>query len=293
MAALSGPLTLPPVRSITLPTGRATYLMSEQGASSPVLLLHGGGLDCATLSWRYLFPALAPDRTVVALNWPGYGGSDAFGRPYTIADLGKWLLAFLDALQIERAALVGVSMGGGAALWATLHHPERVTRLVPVASYGLAARAPYQRLSYLAARLPVNRLSYAVMRRSHWALRRALAAIFADPGKVTEAIVTEVQGVLDSAANARAFSDFQKGELTPGGLRTVLTPELAHIKQPTLFIHGRDDSLIPLADVERAAAAMPNARLAVLDAGHWPMRECPDAFNRLVEAFLRETGSPV
>ena len=281
-------MTLPPVRSVTLPAGRATYLLSEQGAAPPVVLLHGGGLDCATLSWRDLFPALAPDRTVVALNWPGYGGSDAFGRPYSIADLGAWLLTFLDALQIERAALVGVSMGGGTALWTALHHPERVARIVPVASYGLAAHAPYQLLSYLAARLPLNRLSYAVMRRSRWALRHALESLFANPGKVTEAIVSEVQGVLDGTARPRAFSDFQKGELTPEGLRTVLTPRLGEVDQPTLLIHGRADRLVPLAEVERAATAMPHARLEVMEAGHWPMRECPDAFNRLVTGFLRE-----
>ncbi|MEL6196476.1 MAG: alpha/beta hydrolase [Pseudomonadota bacterium] len=279
-------MSLPPSRVIDLPTGSATFLTDGPSDARTVLLLHGGGLDCASLSWRCLMPVLAAQYRVIAPNWPGYDGTAPFPGAYRIPDLGRWLMGFLDALEIERATLVGVSMGGGAALWSAIHHPARVEALVPVATYGVADRGPSHLLSFLLTRLPLNAIAYAVLRRSRWAQRRALQAIFADPGKLTDALVAELGAVLAHAGRGDPFTQFQRGEMTATGLRTVLTDELPRITQPTLFIHGNADSLVPVAAVERAAGAMPRARLEIMQAGHWPMRECPEAFNALVTDFL-------
>ena len=287
-------MTLPEPQWRDLPNGRASYLTNDRPArgahrGGTTLLLHGGGLDRASLSWRHLFPVLAEHYRVVAPDWPGYGDSTPFDRSYTIADLGRWLITLMDSLDIDRADLVGISMGGGAALWIACHHPDRVRRLVPVATYGVQDTAPMHFLSYCLAQLPVNTVSYAILRHSRWAVRRALDAIFADPHRVTEAIVDEVHAVLRDGALGEVFSGFQRGEIGPRRLRTVLTPELSTVSQPALFIHGKADSLVPLDAVRRAVALMPSADLAVLDAGHWPMREQPDAFNRLVTTFLAES----
>ena len=279
-------MTVPPATVLDLPEGPATFRRSDRPGTAPVLLLHGGGLDRASLSWRHLFPVLAARRTVVAPDWPGYGGSTPFGRPYTIADLGRWLIGLMDRLDIDHADMVGVSMGGGAALWTAVNHPDRVGRLVPVATYGVQQTAPYHLLSYLAAHLPLNTLSYAVLRRSRWATRRALQAIFADPKSVAEQLVDEVQDVLTDGAVGKVFTQFQRGEIRLRRLRTVVTPDLGKVAQPTLFVHGKADTLVPLRDVRRAAERMPAADLKILEAGHWPMREAPAAFNAAVEAFL-------
>ncbi|MEO1198823.1 MAG: alpha/beta hydrolase [Pseudomonadota bacterium] len=279
-------MSLPPVRSITLRTGEATFLKDGRDGHGTIVLLHGGGLDCATLSWRHLFPALIKTRLVIAPNWPGYAGTAPFARTYRIADLGAWLIDFLDALDIEHSTLIGVSMGGGAALWSALHHPDRVDALVPVGTYGLAQRVPHHLMSYLLTKLPLNAVSYAVMRRSRWALRQALQAIFADPDKVSHDILMEVREVLSAAGTGEAFSQFQRGEMTPRGLRTILTAQLPQITQPTLFIHGKADSLVPIADIRQAASTLQNARFEAMDAGHWPMRERPKEFNAIVTAFL-------
>ena len=284
-------MTLPPATVLKLPEGQATYLRSDLSGASPVLLLHGGGLDRASLSWRYLFPALAARRTVIAPDWPGYGGSTPFDRPYTIADLGRWLISLMDRLEVDRADMVGVSMGGGTALWTALNHPARVGRLVPVATYGVQRTAPYHAVSYVLAHLPLNAMSYAVLRRSRWALRRALQAIFADPRKVTDQIVNDVQDVLAEGAVGRVFTHFQRGETGPFRLRTVATPDLAKAVHPTLFVHGKADRLVPLRDVRRAAGLMPAGNLTIMDAGHWPMREQPAAFNAIVETFLNDDCS--
>ncbi|MEM9724528.1 MAG: alpha/beta fold hydrolase [Pseudomonadota bacterium] len=289
---ISGPVGVAgaALKVVRVPAGDATYLEAGDGHARRVLLLHGGGLDGPALSWRLLIPELAERFHVIAPHWPGHGGSTPFGRPYTIADLGQWLMTLMDQLEIERAALSGVSMGGGAALWAALRRPERVDALIPVASYGVAARAPYHPLSYLLTKLPLNALAFAWMRRRPSALRAAVRALFADPTRVTPDLLSDVAAALEAAGGGAAFTHFQRGEMTPASLRTVFVDELAALAQPTLFIHGVRDALVPLTAAQAAADAAPNARLELLDAGHWPMREAPEAFNALVRAFLDDPG---
>lgn len=273
-------------KSISLPSGRATYLEAGSEHSRTVFLLHGGGLDCARLSWRFLIPELSVNYRVIAPNWPGYAGTTAFDRPYTIIDIGHWLMAFLDHLEIDRTSMVGISMGGGAALWSAINRPERVAQLVPVGTYGLAQHAPYHRLSFLLTKLPLNSVSYAMMRRYPKLLRRSLEAIFADPNKITPDILSDVEDALRLAGDGAPFSHFQRGEMTITSLRSVFTNELPGIRHPTLFIHGRQDSLVPLEAVTTAATSMQNARVEIMDAGHWPMRERPKEFNKIVMSFL-------
>ena len=158
---------------------------------------------------------------------------------------------------------------------------------MPVGTYGLARHAPYHMLSFLLTKLPLNSVSYAMMRRYPKLLRRALAAIFADPNRVTPEILSEVEDVLRITGNGGPFSNFQRGETTVTGLRSVFTSELPGIRHPTMFIHGRKDSLVPLEAVTTAATHMPNARVEIMDTGHWPMRERPKEFNEIVISFLR------
>lgn len=277
-----------PTHSLQVGARTVNYLAEGPENGPRVILLHGGGFDNASLSWSKLIPELAEHYRVLAPNWPGVGGSTAFGRPYAVRDLGEWLKAFLDALGVEKASFAGVSMGGGAALWMAANHAGRVEALIPVATHGVTPTVPYHFLSYLLMRLPVNAVTFAVLRRSRRALRGMMKSIFADPARLTPQIVDEAVEAIADAGAAQAFTHFQRGESTPTGVRTDFTARLPEMKQRTLFIHGTKDPLIPIASVERAAAAMPNARLQVLNAGHWPMREVPKEFNECVLDFLAE-----
>ncbi|MEM6908517.1 MAG: alpha/beta fold hydrolase [Pseudomonadota bacterium] len=278
-------------RSIAIAGRDVTFLQEGPPDTPRVVLLHGGGFDNAALSWRMLLPKLMPDYAVIAPNWPGIGGSTAFGRPYSVSDLGEWLIRLLDTKGIDKAGFVGVSMGGAASLWMAANHPDRVSALVPVATHGVTPTVPYHFLSHLLMKLPINALSYSVMRRSRKALRAMMSSIFADPTKLTDELVEEAQEAIADAGAGEAFTHFQRGESTPSGLRTDLRGALAAMPQPALFIHGTKDPLIPLASVRQAASTMPNAKLAVLDAGHWPMRERPQEFNALVASFLQGVRS--
>src|SRR5215213_8154877 len=132
------------VRCLAAGTGRA-----------PLLLLHGGGFDAADFSYRYAIEPLARRRPVLAFDWPGYGWSDKPNHRYDLAYYKRFLSHLMDSLGIQRTALVGTSMGGGAALSFALCSPERVEKLVLVASYGLGKDIPYGRLGYFLVHAPL------------------------------------------------------------------------------------------------------------------------------------------
>ena len=133
---------------------RVRCLAAGTGRAPPVLLLHGGGFDAAEFSYRYGIEPLARRRPVLAFDWPGYGGSDKPNQRYDLAYYARFLSRLMDSLGIQRAALVGISMGGGAALSFALCSPERVEKLVLVASYGLGKDVPYGRLGYCLVHAP-------------------------------------------------------------------------------------------------------------------------------------------
>ena len=267
---------------------RAGPETAPQGADAPpVVLLHGGGLDSAALSWRDALPALAADRTVCAPDWPGYGESDPPDGSPSVAYYVDVLRRFLDALDLPRVSLVGISMGGAAAVGFALDHPDRVERLVAVDSYGLGRRAPGGSLGAMFVRLPVvNGLPFAAMAQSRWLTAQTLREIVA-PENLTADLVDEALTELRRPRAAEAWTAFQRNEVGFDGLRTDFTDRLADLRTPTLFVHGEEDPLIPVDWSARAASLAPDAGVhAIPDCGHWPPREKPEEFVEAVRAFL-------
>ncbi len=257
----------------------------------PVVLLHGGGTDSALLSWRETIGPLAESYRVYVPDWPGYGESELLAGRLTQETLLRCLEALLDAWDLDRVTLVGISMGGGAAIGYTLAHPDRVARLVPVASYGWQDQAPLHKFSYLFLRVPgVSRLTWASIRASRWALRWTLKSIVLNPESLTDDLVDEVYQVIQSPQPERSFYTWQMDEMRWGGLRSCYMPRLAEIACPTLIIHGAGDSSVPVRFAREAAERIPGARLHIIaNGGHWIARDWPDDFNRVLLDFLRET----
>ena len=253
--------------------------------------LHGGGTDSSGLSWGLLLPELVQTHIVIAPDWPGYGQSERTPRPYYTQEYYlDFLESFLEALQIERLSLAGISMGGGLALGFALRHPERVGHLALLDSYSLAERAPYHLLSYLFVRMGwLNRLSWAWVRRSRSLAGYSLRSIFHDPKRITPELVDQVYAEIRRPYPGRAFEAFQRSELLPGRLRTVYMPRLSELRLPVLLVHGEHDPLVPLQAARQAQARLPDARLEVIPGcGHWPQRERPDLVNPLLVEFFRE-----
>lgn len=255
----------------------------------PVVLFHGGGLDSTALSWKYVLPALAAERTVYAPDWPGYGESDSPDGPPSVEYYVSILGRFLDALELDRVLLVGISMGGAAALGFALQHPEQVERLVAVDSYGLGKRIPGGPLGAAFVGVPsLTEATFAAMGHSRWAAKQAVAAVVPREN-LTPELVDDALAELRRPRAGNAWAAFQREEVGFDGLQTDFTDRLSDLRVPTLFVHGEEDPLIPVDWSVRARTLAPEASIKVLaDCGHWPPREKPDEFVAAVREFLAE-----
>ncbi|WP_440991110.1 alpha/beta fold hydrolase [Haloarchaeobius baliensis] len=272
-------------RYVDLDRVRVRYYVAGDDDAPPVVLLHGGGLDEARLSWRHTITGLADVARVYALDWPGYGASGPPAERATLDYYADVLVEFLDAVDVDRATLVGISMGGGVALRAAIDTPERVSRLVLVDSYGLGSTVPGGRLaSWFTGLDRTNRLLWAVLGRSRRLVRWTIEGITVSPDS---ALVDDAVTALSRPAAGRAWRAFQRHEVLPAGLRTAFVEDLPHLDRPTLLVHGEQDPLVPVDWAVRAATLLPDAELRVLsNCGHMPPRERPEAFDDAVRTFL-------
>lgn len=268
--------------------GLRIHCLTAGEEGPPVVLLHGGGIDSARFSYKHVVGQLARDHRVSAPDWPGYGESERPDVEHTLELYVGLLGPILDALKLERASLVGISMGGGAALGFSLRSPERVEKLVLVDSYGLGSEIPWGRLGYLLVRAPVvNDLAWASLRRSPRMVRWSLYNVVHDRRVVTDGMVEEARRVLAQPGAGRAFQSLQKNEVGWKGLRTDFADRLGELRVPTLIVHGEHDRAVPVAWARRARESIPDSELHVLEScGHMPPRERPEEFNEVVRRFL-------
>jgi pimeloyl-ACP methyl ester carboxylesterase len=284
-----------PVRDLWVDVSRLRIHCLKTGRQGrPVLLLHGGGLDAAGLSLRNTIPALAEQHRVFAPDWPGFGQSDPMPITWRVEECVDFVGRLLNALDLKRASLVGVSMGGAFALGFTLRAPERVERLVLVDSAGLGNEIPGGLLSYFRVQLPlVDELSWALLAGNRTLARRILGAAFANQKQVlSEEVLDEILRLARRAGAGAAFRQLQRSEYQWRGLRTNYLYRLSEVRVPTLLVHGIADKVVPVGWAERAHKLMQNSRIEVIpECGHLPPVEQPALFNRIVRRFLRSPRS--
>lgn len=271
-----------PDRAIDLPCGMDVRFVDE-GTGFPVVFVHGVMADHR--QWFHNLPDFARHHRTIAVDLPGHGRSGRLtGWDYSVPRLAEAVLSLLDHLSIERAVLVGNSLGGHVSLQATLLAPERVERLILVDPAG-ARLGPLERLAIgLVGRLDAARFyrswmdpvtARAVLRRNHdsvivQAYRRHYEAVLACPDR--RRMTTEVL--------YRCLSSVDRHHLEGRCHRIV---------QPVFLIWGAGDKLINRRYARRLAAELPDARLHVYDGvGHVPSIEVPDDFNRRSLAFLED-----
>jgi len=260
----------------------------------PLILLHGGGLGSAALTYEASIGAFAAHGRVIALDWPGYGASDKPDVPYTT----DWYIGFLadclDALGIAQADLCGLSMGGAIALGFALRCPLRVRKLVLVNSHGFGQGVPCHIVSNLVVRSPwLNTLGWWGLRRHETMMRRSLRPALRYPESVTDALIAEAIALVRDRGTVRAWRRWQRSEIGWNGFRTNYSPRLPTLAAATLILHSALDTVVPMADAARAYRAIPDCRLRVFPhCGHWMMRDDPAAFLRAVAEFLALASAP-
>jgi len=250
----------------------------RRGRGPALILLHGLGSSIYT--WADVIPALARDHDVVAIDLPGFGGSDIpddlSSSVYPAAVLG-----LMDRLGISRATLVGNSLGGAVGIVLAARHPERVRRLVLIDSAGFnlePSRRPL--ILRLVGTAPVAAALDALPVRRR-VVRAALRQVFHDPARVTPERIEEYLAPLARPGATEAVRSLLA---RPGGFG--LPALVSEVRVPTLIVWGRNDRWIPLADADRFAAAIPGSRKVVLEeCGHVPQEERPAEVVHLLEEF--------
>jgi pimeloyl-ACP methyl ester carboxylesterase len=232
---------------------RVRCLTGGEANSAPVLLLHGGGYDSASLSYGRSIGPISRHHKVFAPDWPGYGQIDKPKTDYSTEYYVGFLGRLMDALGLQRASLVGISMGGAIALGFGLRSPERVERLVLVDSHGLGGEVSGGTASYLLVRIPLlNRLMWAALGRSRRMVRGSLRSVFYDPRAVTDDLVEKVHRLAKEPKAGQAWRAWQKSEVGRRGLRTDYVDELHELAVPTLILHGAEDRYVPVSWARRA-----------------------------------------
>jgi pimeloyl-ACP methyl ester carboxylesterase len=255
---------------------QTSYL--EAGSGDPVLMLHGSGPGVsATANWQHNIGPLAEKFHVLAPDIVGFGATE---RPTDIVySLRAWtdhVWAFLDALGIEKTAIVGNSLGGRIALQMATDRPERISRMVLMGSPGVGMSLT-EGLQALRAYEP-----------SHDAMRALLRNYFAvDPALITDELVAirYEASVADGAYEAYRAMFFDPRH--KGSELGITEEEVRAIGTPALLVHGREDKVVPLSVSVSMLDLLPNADLHVFShCGHWTQIERADEFSALVKDYL-------
>ncbi len=269
--------TRPEVGSTIRANGILTNYL-DAGEGDPVVLVHGSGPGVsAYANWRLTLPALAEGVRVLAPDMVGFGFTE---RPDPARyDLQTWvgqLIGLLDALDIEKASVVGNSFGGAIALAAAARHPDRVDRLVLMGSVGV----PF----------PITQGLDAV-----WGYEPSLEAMRA----IMDYFAYSRELVTDELAEVRYRASIQPGfhesyaAMFPAPRQqwvdSMVTPDelIRALPHRTLIVHGREDRVIPLETSQRLLELIPRSELHVFgQCGHWSQIEHAETFNALLLSFL-------
>lgn len=276
-----------------LTAGGVRARVVEEGAGDPVLLIHGvaGWAE----NWAPTMTALAAEGfRAIAVDLPGFGKSQRAVSPRYFDKPDAYYLRFvrelLDALGLERAHLVGHSMGGAVASVAAASFPDRFRSLTLVAPGGYGRQVP------LSFRLSSFRLASLIPRLVPTAfVRESVASCFYDPA-AAQAWVFE-QALVNARIGASAeFARVMHYGVTLRGVRTELIdawdPEIRGIRLPTLIVWGRQDAVVPVTDLDAVRARLPHARVVLIDrAGHLVQLERPAEFNDALLGFLRSVAA--
>lgn len=281
---------------VDLPSGPVSYLTwAPDRPASTVVLLHGGGVDNASLSWGGLGPRLAQaGHRVIAPDHPGFGHSAPARLPVTQERLVAYVGELVDALGLRRYAIGGLSLGGGMTIGHVLDRPDGVTAAMLLGSYGVMPRlsdgplsAVRQLVTWAALRAGLLGAATTWVGGNRSAMVRSMQALITDPQQLTDELMDEVMAAARQPDGFKAFEQWQRDQVKWNRLRTDYTRRLASLTCPVLIVHGDRDPGVPVARARAAAALIPNARLKVIaGAGHWVQRDRPDAVLDAMIEFL-------
>ncbi|HTU79923.1 MAG TPA: alpha/beta fold hydrolase [Solirubrobacteraceae bacterium] len=276
------------VRFSAVRTRRGRLSTLEAGSGPALVAIHG--LGATKGSFLPTVAALGERMRVIAVDLPGFGDSDKpLGASYDARFFARAIVGLLDALELERAHLIGNSLGGRVALEVALAHPERVRRLALLCpSLAWRRQRPWA---------PVVRL-----------MQPKLGLVQVAPRPFVEALVHRMIPGAEHGWTAAGVDEFLRAYLTPSGraafyaaARHIYLEEphgdegfwtrLRDLRADALFVWGKRDRLVPIAFARHVAEALPHARQLELDCGHVPQVERPRQTHDAVADFLLERAA--
>jgi len=248
--------------------------VDEGPRDAPVVVL-SPSLGSTLAVWEPLLPALGRFR-VVRYDHRGHGSSPVPTGPYTMGDLGGDLVGLLDRLDVARASVVGISLGGMAGMWAAAHAPERVERLVLLCtSARLGPAEAWHERAATVRRDGTTAVADAIVAR--WLTGEFLRREPAFASAMKAMIASTPPEGYAACCEAIAEWDFED--------------HLGAIRAPTLVVAGGADDATPAAHARAIGARIPGARVVVVDgAAHVPVMEKRE---RIAELLLDHLGSLV
>lgn len=257
-----------------LPTTRGVFRVAVSGDEAAPALVLCNSLGTTLEMWAPQVSAFSAHYRVIRHDTRGHGGSPLTEGPYRVETLGQDVLAILDALQIERAAFCGVSLGGHTGLWLGIHAGARLRAIAVCNSAAkIGTSAGWHERA-------------AMVRRQGEEGMRSLAA--SAPGRwFTDAFVRAESGVVQGVQAQIAGIDPEGYASCCDALAdSDLRADIGRITAPTLLVAGEADPVTTIEDAKAMQDTIAGARLSVLPTSHLSNLEQPEAFNAAVMDFL-------
>jgi len=276
------------LRHVTIHGHEIGYRMAGQGPA--VVLIHG--MAGSSRTWREVMRLLARDHTVIAPDLLGHGESAKPRGDYSLGAQASGLRDLVSgALGVERATLVGQSLGGGVAMQLAYQHPELCERLVLVGSGGLGREVSWtlRALALPGAEYVLPILFPAFARRAGERVEAFVRARGVRAPHVAE--MWKAYASLTDSHSRRAFVRTVRAVIDPGG-QAVCAKDRLYLASavPTLIAWGDRDDIIPVAHAYAAHELLPGSRLEIFEgAGHFLHAEEPVRFAELLRDFVATT----
>lgn len=258
----------------------------EAGEGDLLVLIHGFG--ASTVSWSFVFRALAERHRVIAVDLKGFGLSGApRDRRYSLQAHTAVIAHLLDHLGVQEAAVCGNSLGGSVALKLALDRPDLVSRLILIAA-AVDVGSREQTLLRVFRRPGVGESIASVMLASSWFVRREMMRIY----RVCARTITDERVRLYHRSLATAGTHYAALSTLRQWHVSDLDDQLTHVRQPALVLWGAGDRVVPVETARALAAKLRCAELVILEGcGHSPEEELPEAVLERIERFIG-SGQP-
>jgi pimeloyl-ACP methyl ester carboxylesterase len=263
------------------------YVDLGAGDRAPVVFVHGLGGNWQ--NWLENLAYVAQSRRVLAVDLPGFGGSEMPDVEISISNYGRFLESFSDQLGLGPVVVVGNSMGGFIGAEVAISFPARVERLVLAAAAGISVTNLRRRPTVTAGRITTV-LGLGALTAKHRRLLvsrpnlryLALSSVVRHPTRIAPELLCELLAGAGAAGYLPALEALMSYDFRD---------RLPEIGCPTLLVWGGEDMLVPVRDADEFERLIPDARKVIMeDTGHAPMLERATTFNRRLDEFLTEKG---